>query len=254
MAKKIPGTLVWNPYLQRNMHKLRDYDKDGETRALYSDMLPKFVAHLKRRLKNHRQNIIAIDGGTGSGKSTIMILAASLQDKQFMTDPEGTFKDTYVYYKSDMAGRLDRIISETNKCNINLFDEGSVILNSTNGRKTEDNDLIVLFDILRSWGMTTYVCVPDYNDLNNKFKAHLIDYRISCPDEPLVPGYNSRGFYEIYKPSKMTFAKGVWWQCIGAGVYGPLPKKLDEPYQAIKREHQVAQTQKYIEKYLKGGQ
>ena len=244
MTRAIPGEVVWNPYLKRNMHKLCDYDKDGQTRALYSDMLPKFVAHLQRRLKNHRQNIIVIDGGTGSGKSTLMITAALMQDKKLDLD------DSYIYYKKDMAKRLNRIIQGTSTSRINLFDEGSVILNSTNGRRTEDNDLIVLMDILRSWGMTSYICIPDYGDLNKKLRNHLVDYRISCPDDPLVPGYNSRGFYEIYKPSKMTFAKDTWWDCIGAGVYGPLPKKIDEPYQEIKRAHQVTQTKDYIRKYL----
>ena len=244
MTAPIKGEVVMNPYLKRKMHKIRDYEKDGQTRALYSDLLPKFVAHLKRRLKNHRQNIIVIDGGTGSGKSTLMITMALLQDKKL------DLNDSYIYYPRDMASRLQTIINGQNKSNLNLFDEGSVILNSMNGRKTEDNDLIVLMDILRSWGMTSYICIPDYNDLNKRLKNHLVDYRISCPDEPLVPGYNSRGFYEIFKPSKRTFAKDTWWDCIGAGVYGPLPKKIDEPYQEIKKAHQIDQTQKYIKRYL----
>lgn len=244
MTAKIPGELVINPYLNCKMHKVREYQKDGYTRALYSDFLPKFVRHLKRRLKNHRQNIIVIDGGTGSGKSTLMITAALMQDPALKLD------DAYIYYRSDMARRLRDLLNGDASTKFNLIDEGSVLLNSLNARKTEDNDTIVLFDILRSWGMTTYICIPDKTDLNKKLMAHLVDYWISCPDDPLVPGYDSRGFYEVFKPSRGQFSKDVWWDCIGAGVYGPLPKDIDKSYQAIKSEHQSVQAHKYISKYL----
>ncbi len=244
MTAKIPGELVINPYLNCKMHKVREYQKDGYTRALYSDFLPKFVRHLKRRLKNHRQNIIVIDGGTGSGKSTLMITAALMQDPALKLD------DAYIYYRSDMARRLRDLLNGDASTKFNLIDEGSVLLNSLNARKTEDNDTIVLFDILRSWGMTTYICIPDKTDLNKKLMAHLVDYWISCPDDPLVPGYDSRGFYEVFKPSRGQFSKDVWWDCIGAGVYGPLPKDIDKSYQAIKSEHLSVQAHKYISKYL----
>ena len=37
MTAKIPGELVINPYLNCKMHKVREYQKDGYTRALYSE-------------------------------------------------------------------------------------------------------------------------------------------------------------------------------------------------------------------------
>lgn len=239
MTAPIPGEVVFNPFLKCNMHKVADYE-DGE-RAIYSDMLPKFAAHLKRRIKNHYQNIITIDGKPGSGKSNLMIqLALEL-------DPKLDLDDSYVLEDLDFSERLERIMSMENKSNINLFDEGSFILNSINSRRAEDNGIVVLLDTLRSWEMTSIICIPKFAHLNKRVVDHLIDYRIVCPRKPLIPGYKARGFYEIYAPNQNDWTDKTYWDCIGAGVYKKLPSNIEEPYKRIKAERQKTIVTSYVD-------
>lgn len=238
MTKPIPGELVRNPYLNAKMHAIAYYDNDRK--AIYSDMMEKFVAHLKKRNKNHWQNVIVISGPTGSGKSTFMIELAK------MMDPDLDLESSYVYYNSDLKKRLRKIRNGEDVGKINLFDEGSVILNSMNARSKSDNGIVVLLDILRSWEMTTIICIPSLPDLNKRVKAHLIDYWIQCPEEPLIGGYKARGFFEIYRPRRSEWSEKTYWECIGAGVYGKLPEELENEYLEVKKRHQNEQVDLYI--------
>lgn len=238
MTRAIPGELVFNPFLGCKMHAIAYYD--GDRRAIYSDMLDKFAKHLKKRNKSHWQNVIAISGGTGAGKSTLMIQLAMLLNPDLDLDP------ALVYYDKDLKRRLKRIRAGEDVGKINLFDEGSVILNSLNARSKSDNGIVVLLDILRSWEMTTIICIPDLNNLNKKVKNHLVDYWIYCPTEPLIGGYKSRGFYEVYKPRRSQWAEDIYWDCIGAGVYGPLSPEIEKQYGELKLKHQNEQVDIYI--------
>lgn len=238
MTRPIPGELVRNPFLGSRMHAIAYYD--WNRRAIYSDMLEKFAAHLKKRNKSHWQNVIVISGTTGCGKSTLMIELAMLLNPDLDLDP------ALIYYDKDLKKRLKLIRSGRDVGKINLFDEGSVILNSMNARSKSDNGIVILLDILRSWEMTTIICIPAFNDLNKRVRAHLVDYWIQCPESPLVGGFKSRGFYEIYKPKRSPWSDDMYWDCIGAGVYGPLPPDIDAEYQEIKARHQNEQVDLYI--------
>lgn len=238
MTAPIPGEVVFNPILRVNMHKVAEYD-DG-SRAVYSDMLEQFARHLKRRIKNKWQNVIVITGTPGSGKSTIGIRLAKL------LDPEIDLEDSYIYYYSDLKDRMRRIRNQENHSMINIFDEGSVILNSMNSRSKDDNGIVVLLDILRSWGMTTIICIPSFEDLNKRVRAHLVDYWIQCPVQALIPGYNARGFYEIYQPKHTQWSDKTYWNCLGAGVFSKLPKEVEKEYIKIKTKHQNEQVDRYI--------
>lgn len=245
MTKAIPGTVVFNPYLRVQMHKIADY-QDGE-RAIYSDMMDKFVRHLKNRIKNHHQNLITIEGRTGSGKSTLAVeMARTLY-------PTLDLDDSYIYYNRDLANRLKRILNNTNTSKVNFLDEGSVILNSLNSRRSDDNDIVTLLDTLRSWGMTTIICIPKFAHLNKRVVDHLVDYRVVCPSQPLLPGFNSRGFYEIYKQRDNQWSENAYWDCIGAGVYRAMPPDIAKEYEAIKRQHQNQIVNDYIDKVTKKG-
>lgn len=243
MTKAIPGTITYCPYLDVNLHGLRDYTgDDGGVNALYSDLTEKFARYLRKRIKDKRQNIVVISGPTGSGKSTLGIRLIRLMN------PDINLEECYIYGYTDFAKVLADGPQQGGR--ILLFDEGSVILNSLSGQSAEGNGIIVLLDILRSWGMTIIICLPKFTDLNARARAHLVDFRIECPDKTLVPGYSARGMYELYAPNYNKWSKksnSIFYDCIGAGLFPRMDKKLAEEYEATKLQHQLHIVNNYIE-------
>ena len=206
--------------------------------GIYADLMQVLARQLKARIKKGYQNVIVCTGRTGAGKSTCMLNLIRAMDPEWQLGPN------YIYSDEDLARKLKH--KETANP-ISLFDEGSVSFNSLNYNKSSDKAMIVLLDCLRSLGYTTCICIPSINDLNKRIRDHLIDYLIVCPDEPLVSGYDKRGFFELYRPVSNTWSKGTYYQLLGAGLYSKLDRQLDDEYQRIKLEHQLTLINSFID-------
>lgn len=236
MTAPIPGQLVHNHKMRVDMHLIATYS--GGDKGIYSDMLQKFAAHLRRRIKNELQNVIVVTGRTGSGKSTLAIQLA-----RAIAGPDWDLSANYVYGAADFREKLRK--GDAGR-SVSLFDEGTVSFNSLTSNARDDRDMVVLLDVLRSWGMTTIICIPSFYDLNKRIREHLVDYLVVCPERPLISGYKSRGFFEVYQPQGMQWSDKVYWSNLGAGVFKQLDAKTDMEYQAIKLARQRAQVEKFL--------
>lgn len=214
------------------------YITSGQRRGVYSDMLEKMASLVRRRANNKRQTVIVITGRTGTGKSTCGIQLARL------IDPEWNIEEGYVYGANDLRELLK---SGKGRRSINLFDEGSVSFNSLKSNARDDRDMVVLLDILRSWEMTTIICIPSFYDLNKRVREHLVDFWIQCPERPIIKGKPARGYFEAYAPSSIEWTGKTFWNFLGAGKFTPLPRELDETYQQLKYDHQMSQVKQFIE-------
>ena len=59
-------------------------------------------------------------------------------------------------------------------------------------------------------------------------------------EHPFVKGYD-RGFFEVKDKrfsKKKRYDPDPWWNVLYTGIFGPLPPKIDEQYQKIKRARQ----------------
>lgn len=229
---------VHNFAMKQDMELREVYFVGNQRRGVYEDMLAKLASLIRRRTNNKRQTVIVITGRTGTGKSTCAIQLARL------IDPEWDLEESYVYGADDLrellkAGRGHR--------NVNLFDEGSVSFNSLKSNARDDRDMVVLLDILRSWEMTTIICIPSFYDLNKRIREHLVDFWIQCPERPLIKGKPARGYFEAYAPSFIEWTGKTFWNFLGAGKFTPLPRELDETYQQIKYDHQMKQVRAFID-------
>ena len=214
------------------------YFVSGQRRGVYSDMLEKMASLVRRRANNKRQTVIVITGRTGTGKSTCGIQLARL------IDPEWDIEESYVYGANDLRELLK---AGKGRRSINLFDEGSVSFNSLKSNARDDRDMVVLLDILRSWEMTTIICIPSFYDLNKRVREHLVDFWIQCPERPLIKGKPARGYFEAYAPSSIEWTGKTFWNFLGAGKFTSLPRELDETYQQLKYDHQMSQVKQFIE-------
>ena len=231
-----------NNYLDADLEVVGSYVQSGQDRLIYADALPAFARILKDRIKHNLQNVIVITGGTGSGKSTLAInlcieVGRALGERWQLAP-------NYIYSTDDLRAKL----RQPDSCSsINLFDEGSVSLNSNNSQRSEDKMMVVLFDTMRSLGWTSVICIPHIDSLNKRIRYYHMDYHIRCPNSPLIRGYERRGFAQIYRHELRDFGK-PYDKLIATTTFKPLTPKISEEYATIKRQHQ----QELIEKFLAG--
>lgn len=221
-----------NSYFDRDL-EIVALDNNGD--PIYSDLLTPFAEMLKKRIRSKRQNIIAVVGGTGSGKSTLAIQLCRRIDYKW------DLAENYIYSTEDLKRKLSRPDSSP----INLFDEGSVSLNSSNSMQKDDKMMVVLFDTMRSRGWTTVICIPSLDSLNKRIRTYHLDYLIMCPNSTPLRGYDKRGFAKIYEHVLRDWGQ-PWDKPIGTTLFDKLPPRIDKEYQAIKTEHQNLLIQRFI--------
>ena len=234
-----PGGIEgYNRVLKCKLHALMPY-KGGDY-WIYSDLMTALARTLKQRIKQKHQNVVLVVGPTGSGKSTCAL------NLIYAMDPDWNIAENYVYSAEDLARKLKYRATASK---ITLYDEGSVSLNSLNSIRRSDNMQVVLLDTCRSLGWTTIICIPSINDLNKRIRDHLIDYVLVCSNKPLDPRLEARGFFELYKPGRDTWAKSTYYHLLGAGTYKKIEGKKAELYDRIKYEHQMALIGDFVNKY-----
>lgn len=221
-----------NSYFDRDL-EIVALDNNGD--PIYSDLLTPFAEMLKKRIRSKRQNIIAVVGGTGSGKSTLAIQLCRRIDYKW------DLAENYIYSTEDLKRKLSRPDSSP----INLFDEGSVSLNSSNSMQKDDKMMVVLFDTMRSRGWTTIICIPSLDSLNKRIRTYHLDYLIMCPNTTPLRGYDKRGFAKIYEHVLRDWGQ-PWDKPIGTTLFDKLPPRIDKEYQGIKTEHQNLLIQRFI--------
>ena len=225
------GVVRYNPALGVKLHRVATSVVDSPGLPIYTDLLEGFAKHLNVRIKNHYQNVVAFVGGTGSGKSTAAIEVC------FAVDPYFTFKDNYIYSTEDLARKLAKPFDRISP--VNLLDEGSVILNSNKHSTKEATDMTVIFDTMRSRGMTTLICIPELRSLNKRIREDHVNYLLVCGEKAPIPGFAKRGFCKLFMRTRpSTFTHSVFWKPIAWGVYKPMTPKMDAEYQTFKRRSQ----------------
>ena len=203
---------------------------------VYDDLLPALARHLKKNIKDKKQNGVLIVGHTGSGKSTIAVKLCQL------LDPDWSLQEDYIYGLSDLKKKLRNPGSSP----VSLLDEGSVSLNSYNSQKTEDKMMTIIMDSWRSLGKTTVICMPNSSDLNKRISRNHIDYLIKCPALSPVPGKPARGFYTIFKHEYRDWGKD-WWKPIGTSRFSKLDAPTQKKYDEIKNEHLFELLDRFID-------
>lgn len=233
------GILVWNPRLHAKLHKVGDSVIDKPRLPIYSDLPEVFAGILQNRVKAGYQNVVAVVGGTGSGKSAWALNECYLMDPYFLLE------GNYIYTNADLAAKLSQPPDAVSK--INWFDEGSVILNSNRHGTRESTDVVVLFDTLRSRGMTSFICIPELRSLNNRIRDDHVDFLVVCGEKSPIPGYSKRGFFKLFQKSKpSTFKTSVFWQPLAWGIYKMPRPALWREYQDYKKEAQRRLVEDFI--------
>ncbi len=228
-------TRAYNRFLEADLEVVGSYTWNGQTRLIYQDACPAFAKILRERIKDDRQNVVFCGGETGSGKSTFAIRMCCLVDHNW------DLARNYIYDVRDLRQKLDNPQS-----NVSLFDEGTVSLNSGNAQRSEDKQMAVLFDTMRSLRWTTFIVAPKIQGINKRVRETHITYMCLVPSQPILKGYDTRGCVQIFEKNTRDWSDKSYWQLRATTLFPKLPGKLQREYDAIKKEHQMRLIGEFI--------
>lgn len=241
--KKYPGKKVFNTNVGHNMHLIAQYYTFfGRKEGIYSDAYDMLVKTLVKRINSDQQNIILVEGETGSGKSSFC-LNLCLDIAKALKCGFDLDKD-YIYSSTDLWNKLGDPYANP----INFLDEGTVTLASNNAMQKSDKQIATLMDTMRSKHWTTIIASPSHLRINSTIRRDHASFKIRCTSEnhPLVPGYG-RGFFECRRAIRHEFKKDEpEWMMMYAGVFGDYPPLLRDEYLKIKASRQDELMNKYI--------
>ncbi|MEM2355658.1 MAG: hypothetical protein QXO00_05000 [Candidatus Bathyarchaeia archaeon] len=153
-----------------------------------------FVEVLKLRIQNKYDNVIAVTGVEGVGKSTIAYWIARLMEgKNF------DFKKNYVYEK-DLNVIIEKL--QDKKIKVIVDDEAIRRFYKLEWYKPYQIRLNQLYAIARKFRTTTILCLPRFHDFNEFFRNHRINFWIHVL---------SRGVAVLFGQDWSPFNKDPWW-------------------------------------------
>lgn len=197
----------------------------GGGKPIIKDGIPLLVRHLRKRLLSDQQNVIAIDGKTGTGKSNLAVHIATL------LDPKWDIEKNYLYDDHDLKIRM-RDVKEPYP--VFLMDEGSIILNSKNSLCKSDKDIIKIFDTMRIRHITTIVCCPNAQRLNKTFLADHVDFRLLCPKKSPIKGVDPKGFVHVHGHWSATWTDSQSWPFMYTTSFEKMSKSYKLRYDELK--------------------
>lgn len=242
-GKTYVGKKSFNANVGKYMDRIGEYSTFyGRREGIYADAYTDLVKRLAKRIRGDQQNVVLIEGETGSGKSAFALnicldLARELKSGF-------NLRDDYVYSATDLWNKLDN--PDANP--ISLLDEGTVTLASNNAMQKSDKQIATLFDTMRSRHWSTIIASPSHLRINSTIRRDHAEFKIRCtpPNKPLIKGYG-RGFFECRRAERMEFSKDEpRWLMMYAGVFGDYPPMLKDEYLQIKNQHQEELMAKYI--------
>lgn len=245
VKKEYPGRVVRNRHTGRKMHLIAPYYTFyGRLEGIYSDAYDDLIKRLAWRVTHDMQNVVIIDGWTGSGKSALA-LNICLDLSRKLKVGFDLSKD-YIYDMSDLWKKLD----DEHANPINLLDEGTVTIASNTAQERQSKQFTTLLDTMRSRHWTTIICTPGFKRVNAVVRKNHADFKIRCASKthPLVKGYG-RGFFECRRVRRLEFEDpndDPTWTMMYAGVFKDYPPMLRDEYLAIKSSRQDVLTRRFI--------
>lgn len=177
--KYYPGKVVRNFHTGRRMHMVAMYPNrvNGSPEGIYSDAYDDLIRRLVWRIKNDMQNVIIVDGETGSGKSAFALNLCLDLAKALGVGFD--LSEDYIYDLGDLWRKL----SKEGANPINLLDEGTVTIASSNAQQKQDRQFATLLDTMRSKHWTTIVCTPSYRRVNSVLRKVHAEFKCRCYSE-----------------------------------------------------------------------
>lgn len=208
----------WNPKDPR-------YHQIQYVQYLVDGLIDELVRDMHTNVSNDWDNIIVVTGAEGTGKSNLAYYLA----KKF--NPDFEIKDGYVYDFETMVTRLnsDKVIGS-----VLWLDEATALLGNRDWAREENKSIIKVLQMMRSYGLTIIMCIPDLNSLD----VYVRDKRVRYILEAKIMAWEgrpekTRGYFELKTPRP-----GQDPETRGYGLFPPMDPEVNEEYKATKLRSQ----------------
>lgn len=229
-------TTAYNKHLEARLEVVGYYNQSGGRHLIYRDALKPFADLLKHRIEDKRQNVVAVTGATGSGKSTFAVNLCRSMNRKWK------IADNYIYDVNDLRAKLNNPDASP----ISLFDEGSISVNSNNSTRGDDKKIVALFDTMRSRGWTTIICAPRLTMINKRIRETHVNYMCMVPNRTLIKGFDNRGLIQIYEKRDTDWSE-PYWKLIATTLFPDMTPDVKKAYEKIKLDHQLALIKDFID-------
>lgn len=200
----------------------RRYKRSGKMycRYLYDRLADCLVSEMHCNVASHYDNIVAVGGKEGKGKSHYCYYIAKLYDPTF------TLERGYIY---DAYAFVDAITSGQDRGSVFWMDEATNIANNRDWNKEENKMFVQILEMARARNWVLLMAIP----LLDRLDIYLRDFRIRywVTVEELGWDVNDRhvhrGYWYLKKASDSNDGKPIK---VGWGKFPPMPPDVEKDY------------------------
>ena len=200
----------------------RRYRKSGKryVRYLYDRLADCMVSEMHANVDHHFDNIVAVGGKEGKGKSHYCYYIAK------MYDPDFTMEKGYIY---DMYAFVDAITSGEDRGSVFWMDEATNLASNRDWNKEENKLFIQILEMARAKNWVLLLAIPLLGRLDIYLRDFRIRYRVVI--EELSWDVNDRrvhrGYFYLTKASDFNDGPEVK---VGWGRFPPMPPDIEKIY------------------------
>lgn len=199
-------------------------------RYLYDNLLDRMIEEVKENVQEDLDNIIAIDGPEGVGKSSLAYWIAKKYNPDF---------DMKASYAVSFDELLDKIHDYHGADNGAVFwlDEATKLGNKREWASKDNVALMKLLQMFRSRHWLMILCIPSINDLDIYLREQRVRYELHCLwlDWERSP-QKGRGYFKLDRMEIKDDNRPR--RPVGYGKYDPIPAAVTQEYSTLKRETQ----------------
>lgn len=193
---------------------------------LYKDLLKLLAEDMHKNVRADYDNVLMIEGGEGSGKSTCCY------DVIDAYSPGFDIKSVYVY---NMQGIRERFADADYGGGVFWMDETSQVASNRTWQSEDNQDLVSILEVCRSKHMTLCGCVPSISRVDIYLREYRMRYLLRCkPMKFPTIGYKPRGIFELLKRNNETNQM----EHVGYGLFEDMPEQARAVYEPIKADFQ----------------
>ncbi len=228
----------YNIHLYRSRKVYVDY--------LWKDLLDIVVQEMKENVEDAFDNVVAINGGEGTGKSNLAY------DIAIRYDPDFNMEESLFNNFKDLITRLHE--NPPRPGAVLWLDEATAISNNRDWNTQDAKDFVKLLEMFRSRRWCIILCIPLKRRMDVYLREARIRYQFECMKKSWAHDSTlKRGYFDL---TRMNFGQSdsdfIPEIKVGWGRFRRMPDDVVDTYESLKSGTQDTALQDMYDRRQKG--